>query len=227
MQKQKLILNKDKIISIIFLLAVSVPLIMLIIQLAYSKQFDGNKYLMIMVSVLVLMAFFVPAFLEKRFNLNIPSPIYISFLIFLYCSATLGEIRRFYYIYPHWDTYMHFFNGIFLGTLGFSIVYLLNKSSKEVKLTPFFVASFALCFAVTCGVIWEVFEYANDFYLSTNMQKYMLEDGTKLIGQLALKDTMDDLITDVVGTFIPALIGYFSLKKDYKWAKKFLITKNS
>src|SRR5574344_295884 len=196
MKKIKFNKNKDKIISIGFLLAISIPLIMLIVQLAQSREFDGNKYLMIMVSVLVLMAFFVPAFLEKKFNLNIPAPIYISFLIFLYCSATLGEIRRFYYIYPHWDTYMHFFNGIFLGTLGFSIVYLLNKSNKEVNLTPFFVASFALCFAVTCGVIWEIFEYTNDFYLATNMQKYMLEDGTKLIGQLALKDTMDDLITD-------------------------------
>lgn len=218
--------KKETMISTVFLLAVSIPLIVLIIQLITEKNFDGNKFLMIMVSILVLVAFFVPGFLEKKFNLSIPSPIYISFIIFLYCSATLGEIRRFYYIYPWWDTFLHFFNGLILGTLGFSIVYLLIKSDKKIVLTPFFVALFALCFATTCGVVWEIFEYGNDLIFKTNMQKYMFENGKQMLGQAALIDTMNDFVTNLAGSLIPCIIGYFALKKDYKWADKFLIKKN-
>ena len=225
--KQERIKKFDKIISIVFLLAVSVPLIVLIIQLILDKNFDTNKLLMIIVSILVLIAFFVPAFLEKRFNLNIPAPIYVSFLVFLYSSAILGEMRRFYYIYPFWDTILHFMSGIMLGILGFSIVYLLNKETKLVNLSPLFVVIFALSFATTCGVLWEIFEYLNDAILKTNMQKYMLENGTKLIGRIALKDTMNDLIINFIGCLIPTIIGYISLKKERKILNKFLITKNN
>lgn len=215
----------DKLISIFFLVAMIIPLILLIIELIREKDFDQNKLVMLVVSILVLIAFFIPSILEKKFRLNIPAPIYISFLIFLYSSAFLGEIKRFFYIYPHWDTILHFSAGLMLGILGFSFVYLLNKGLKSIALSPFIIALFSLCFATTLGVIWEFFEYGMDFYFGTNMQKYMLENGTKFVGQFALKDTMDDLIINFAGSIISTSIGYFSIINNKKWAKDFLITK--
>ena len=44
------------------------------------------------------------------------------------------------------------------------------------------------------------------------MQKFMLEDGTALIGREALSDTMTDLFVDALGAFIMSVIGYISLK---------------
>ena len=89
-----------------------------------------------------------------------------------------------------------------------------------MKLSPAFVSLFAFCFAVTLGVFWEVYEFTFDGILGINMQKFMLEDGTQLIGRAALFDTMKDLIVDMVGAFIVSLSGYFFMNEEKDWLKK-------
>jgi hypothetical protein len=86
-----------------------------------------------------------------------------------------------------------------LGALGLSVVSLLNQSEAiTVSLSPVFVALFAFCFALSLGVVWEIYEFIIDGLLHTNAQKYALESGEPLIGQAALMDTMKDLIVDGV-----------------------------
>ena len=52
------------------------------------------------------------------------------------------------------------------------------------------------------------------------MQKFALENGTKLIGRAALTDTMVDLFVDAVGAFIMSVIGYISLRYNKGWIEK-------
>ena len=80
---------------------------------------------------------------------------------------------------------------------------------------------FALCFAVTVGVLWEIYEFSFDGLLGLNMQKFRLEDGTQLIGRAALQDTMKDLIVDVVGAATVVAWGYLHSKRNEKKAKSF------
>ena len=104
---------------------------------------------------------------------------------------------------------------------------LLNKAKEiPVTLTPIFVAFFAFCFAVTLGALWEIYEFTFDGILGLNMQKFALEDGTQLIGRLALTDTMKDLIVDCIGAFVMSLIGYISLKYKKGWVENLLIRTN-
>ena len=49
------------------------------------------------------------------------------------------------------------------------------------------------------------------------MQKYALENGELLVGQIALIDTMKDLIIDTVGALCISAIGYISLKHKNGW----------
>ncbi|MPN18700.1 hypothetical protein SDC9_166063 [bioreactor metagenome] len=108
-----------------------------------------------------------------------------------------------------------------LGALGFSFVSLLNQSEKvPMNLSPLFVAIFAFCFAVTLGVVWEIYEFTFDGILGLNMQKFMLENGTQLIGRAALADTMKDLIVDAAGALVVSIIGYISMKKQKDWLEK-------
>ena len=44
------------------------------------------------------------------------------------------------------------------------------------------------------------------------MQKFMLADGTMLVGREALRDTMKDIIVDSIGAFISSTVGYISIK---------------
>ena len=101
---------------------------------------------------------------------------------------------------------------------------ILNKHEKvHVELAPIFVAIFAFAFAVSLGVIWEIYEFTFDGILGLNMQKFALENGTQLVGRAALTDTMEDLIVDCIGAFTMSTIGYISLKYKKGWIEKLLI----
>ena len=87
--------------------------------------------------------------------------------------------------------------------MGFSLVYFLNNAENvNISMSPFFVALFSFCFAIMCGVFWEIFEFSLDQIFGTNTQRS------------GLVDTMWDLIVDTIGGFAAALIGYFYLTKD-------------
>ncbi len=171
-----------------------------------------------------ILAMLLPGFLRKRVKLEIPSKMMFAYALFLYCAIYLGEMRSFYYRVPHWDTVLHAFSGMMLGALGFSLISLLNNTKKvPINLSPAFVLIFTVCFAVTVGVLWEVYEFLADIILGTNMQKFMLNDGTALIGNKALFDTMEDLITDFIGAFLVAIVGYVSQKHKKNYLKDFEI----
>ena len=182
----------------------------------------GDYVLMFLQCISGVFAMLIPGILKHKIRLNIPDTMLITYTIFLFCGIYLGEIRNFYYRVPHWDTALHTFSGVALGALGFSIVNLLNKSEFiAFSLSPIFVALFAFCFAVTLGVIWEIFEFSMDYFIGTNTQKWALETGEQLIGQAAIMDTMKDLIVDIIGAFMISGIGFISLKYKKGWLDRF------
>lgn len=180
--------------------------------------------LMLTQCILGVLAFFLPNIISKKTKIVIPSNMYIVYVLFLYGAVFLGEVRNYYYRVPHWDTILHTCSGAMLGALGFSFVNILNKHEKvHVELSPMFVALFAFGFAITLGVMWEIYEFTFDGVLGLNMQKFALGDGTQLIGRAAVTDTMEDLIVDSIGAFTMATIGYISLKYKKGWIDKLLI----
>lgn len=231
--KKKKTNSWDKIITGFVLLALTLSTIFVLIMLMFpsNRVINGeiiktksDYVLMLIQCVLGIAAVFLPSILEKKWKFEIPSIMEILYVIFLYCAIILGEVRNFYYTFPHWDTILHIFSGGMLGALGFSVVSIMNKSKRwHLNLSPSFVAFFAFCFAVTLGVVWEIYEFSFDGLLGLNMQKFALEDGTELIGRLAVKDTMKDLIVDALGAVTVSLIGFISLKYKKGWLKKIII----
>ena len=192
-----------------------------------SVRVKGDYTLMLFQCILGFFAMMLPHRLKRKVGLNIPSAMLIAYAVFLYCAIYLGEVRAFYYNVPHWDTVLHMFSGVALGAIGFSIVSLLNVSEPvSFSLSPAFVALFAFCFALALGVIWEIYEFAADFFLGTNMQKYALENGDLLIGKNALLDTMKDLIVDAIGSLAVSIVGYVSLKYEKGWLDRFSLKRN-
>lgn len=169
--------------------------------------------LMIFQSALGIISLLLPTFIERKLKIDIPNFMEIMFIIFLYAAIYLGEVRSFYYLIPFWDTILHSFSAFMTAALGFFVVDLLN-SDKRVKmmLSPLFLALFAFCFSVAIGTVWEIFEFTVDGLLGVNMQKFMLEDGTQLIGREALSDTMWDIVVDSISAFIMSAIGYCIIK---------------
>ena len=171
-----------------------------------------------------MFALMLPSLIARRLKIVIPSAMIAAYAIFLYCAVYLGEVHLFFYKVHHWDVILHSFSGFMLGALGLTLINFLNKTDRiPMSLAPLFVAIFTFCFAVTLGVIWEIYEFSVDYFFHTNMQKFALEDGTQLIGQAALMDTMKDLIVDCVGALVFSIFGYISLKLKKGWHKKWLL----
>ena len=179
-------------------------------------------------SLLFLVCLMVPKFLEKRGKVNFSNVLLVIYLIVCICHFVLGEIFNFYVHVKGWDSILHTFTGATLAIVSFSIINLLNENDhiKGLKLSPLFVALFAVCFAVTIGVLWEVVEYFADALTGSNMQRYMNSaSGEVFIGRHALKDTMKDLMLDTIGASVFAIIGYFALKHEKNVFSKLSISK--
>jgi len=173
----------------------------------------SDYILMLLQCLLGLFVMTLPSFINRKFSIQIPTFVEVLYYIFLYCAIYLGEVRSFYYLIPYWDTILHAFSGAMLGALGFSLVSMLNREVSEyVRLSPFFIALFALCFAIAFGSIWEIYEFSMDIIFKTNMQKYMTYEGVVLVGNAALSDTMKDIIVNSLSALFVSLIGYTYLK---------------
>lgn len=182
---------------------------------------QSDYVLMFIQCLLGLVVLSLPSILQRKLHMTIPNFIYIMYYIFLYCAIILGEVMNFYYVIPHWDVILHFFSGAMLGALGFILVSQLNDSEKiRVSLSPAFIALFAFCFALSCGAVWEVYEFVFDGVLGLNMQKFITASGETLTGHLALRDTMTDLIVDAAAAALIACIGYARLKADSLFHKE-------
>ena len=228
---------KDKIGLLLFII-LCLCIIYVIIKIATSpsERVNADEYvkvksdyvLMLVQCLLGLAVMMIPSIIERKKAIDIPDNMEILYFIFLYLAIVLGEVRDFYYLIPHWDIILHAFSGSMLASLGFFLVNIFNDSKNiEYHLTPFFIALFSFCFALTAGAIWEIYEYLIDGLLSLNMQKFALADGTELVGRAALADTMEDIIVDALSALAISTLGYFSLKKKDKYKAKHNAETNS
>ena len=122
--------------------------------------------------VLTILLLYVPSWLQVRLRIELPPPLEITILCFIFAAEILGEVNAFYVNVPNWDTMLHTLNGFLAAAVGFSMVILLNDDERlAFDLSPFFLALVAFCFSMTIGVLWEFFEFGADWFFHTDMQK--------------------------------------------------------
>ena len=129
---------------------------------------DLNNALLCLLSLVLL---FAPLFIQNKYEITLPDSLEISIYLFIFSAEILGEINNFYGIIPHWDTCLHTIKGFLATAVGFSLVDLLNKNSKDINLSPFYLCLVAFCFSMTIGILWEFFEYGGDKLMKFDMQK--------------------------------------------------------
>ncbi len=191
-----------------------------------SSNVNTDHSLMLTQCILGVIALLLPIIIERKLKIKIPSSLASLYALFIYAATFLGEVLSFYYKIPHFDTALHTISGAMIAILGLSIISLMNKSDNiPANLSPIFIACFTLCFALALGVVWEIYEFSADAILGSNMQKFALSDGTNLIGRAAVMDTMKDLIVDLVGALVVAIISYISIKHKKGLVEKLLIRK--
>jgi len=147
----------------------------LITTAVIAWTFIDGQYESTFTAVLSLFLFMLPTLVEEGLQIKLPQAMEIASVLFVFCANILGEILEFYTLLPFWDDMLHYTSGFIFAAFGFSLVELFNRNAKfDFHLSPFFVSMVALCFAVTVGVVWEMFEFCADMILHTDMQKDMI-----------------------------------------------------
>lgn len=163
---KELINGSDKKTLAVYLILRFLVIVTMIIQIFHRNWQD------VFLCFLTLVLFVIPFFIDHKFKIDLPTPLEIIILLFIFSAEILGEIQNFYGQISYWDTMLHTINGFLCGAIGFSMIDILNRNEKlHIKMTPIFVAFVAFCFSMTIGVLWEFFEFAGDRFLNMDMQK--------------------------------------------------------
>lgn len=151
---------------------------------------------------------------EKIFKIKLPSLLVASYFIFIIGATVGAELFGLYLNINGWDSILHIYSGALLAM--FAVVLLLNhdKYSKETRVDIVYFFIISVSFAVMIGVLWEIYEYTGDSLFGMNMQITTSYEGVVLQGQAAIYDTMKDLIIDLIGAVIGAIISIYSLKNN-------------
>ncbi|MEQ8156659.1 MAG: hypothetical protein ABRQ25_17595 [Clostridiaceae bacterium] len=158
--------KKDKVTFAVYVF------LRIFVMAAMITQFFNKNYENVFLCIVTLVLFILPDIIEIKFRVELPGVMEVMIILLIFAAAILGEIYRYYLIFPLWDDILHGLNGFLAAAIGFSLVDILNRNEKiTFKLSPFFVALVSFCFSMTIGVFWEFFEFAMDMIFKFDMQK--------------------------------------------------------
>lgn len=217
--------KKEKVFLYIIFIITSLCLINCIYSLIVNYPDQIIKLILSSLGCIFMIVLIIfPLFFGKKTKFIIPNSMYILFIFFCFCGIVLGDVNDFFGKFDPFDELLHFTSGIILCVFGFIIVNTINSQNNGFKINPIFVAICAFCFATTLGVCWEIFEYSCDEFLGTNMQTYLettsssfpKDTDVPLVGHIALKDTMTDILLNAAGGILVCSVGYFDIKHQKK-----------
>ena len=149
-----------------FYVVLRAMVVLTLIRCLFTRSYESAA-----TCILVLVLFLLPALIEDKLDLTIPPLFEAIIFAFIFAAEILGEINHYYVRIPGWDTILHTINGFLFAAVGFSLIYLLNRGSKNFNVSPFYMAVVAFCFSMTIGVVWEFFECGMDLFFNMDMQK--------------------------------------------------------
>ena len=169
--------------------------------------------------ILVLLLFLVPAIIEDKMDLSIPPLFQAIIFAFIFAAEILGEVDHYYVKIPGWDTMLHTINGFLFAAVGFSLIYLLNRDSRDFNLSPLYMTLVAFCFSMTIGVIWEFFECAMDQFFNMDMQKDFIVTAINSVSLdpqnsgevIHVKDIVETVVTTSSGEVTTIENGYLDV----------------
>ena len=196
--------SKLKKVNKIITNIVRVFIIILSIFMIYKENYDNLGIL-----ILTMLLTFYEIIIEKCFKIELSEKLKISLTIFIFSAQVLGTVLDFYGKFSWWDTMLHTVSGIIFFLVGETLIKQINKKTTDVNISLVIIILFSICFSLTTGVIWEVFEFFIDTTLGQNMQ---ITEG--LYGRNAILDTMIDLISLIIGTIFITIINIYIEKKN-------------
>ena len=191
--------NKLKKINKVITNAIRVLIIILIVFMAYKRNYE---YASILIITMVLT--FYEAFLNKILKINLSEKLKISLILFIAGAQIFGTVLEFYHKFLWWDTMLHLVSGIIAYFVGETVIKQINEKTTKANISIIIIIAFSIFFALASGVAWEIFEFVVDISLGQDMQ---ITEG--LSGRDAVMDTMIDLISLTLGIIIISAVDIY------------------
>jgi len=157
----------------------------------------------------------IPTLVRRKVHIVVPWE--VTFFIGLTLFLHIGGYSYHWYLdlYPYYDKFAHLIASITVALLGFLAVLITMRVSTNLQLERWEIFFFIVIFTLAFGAIWEIWEFTMDTLVGTYLTKPLQQGNT---------DTMIDLITDLGGGIIVAVMGTFYLKRKSAndWADTFL-----
>ena len=90
-----------------------------LVLVALVRQLMRGSYESAFFCILTLLLLYVPSWLQVKLHIELPPPLEITILCFIFAAEILGEVNAFYVVIPGWDTMLHTINGFLAAAVGF------------------------------------------------------------------------------------------------------------
>ena len=222
-QKQRTLHDSlQRIYVVLFILTIGIG-VGNIVYLLYQPNITANALFFCAIQYVVILAILtIPVLLRRRFMIQIPLIITVICALFGFVTMIMGDGLNFYGRFTWWDSVLHLFSGCVLAFVGLWIISIMFENSNQVVLgNKAFLAFYVLLFGLSCGAVWEVCEYAYDAFCGTNTQQFMATttasitsaDDIPLCGHEALRDTMSDMILNLLGSLLVSVFVFLRYDK--------------
>ncbi len=136
---------------------------------------------------------FIPSLLRKNYSISIPwiLEFLIFFALFLH---TAGGVLGLYGKYENWYTLTHFVSTFMLAVVSLTLIYIMHTYWDGLTMDIRAIMVFTIFVAIFLGAMWEIMEWSTDQIFGTHEQN-------------GLDDTMKDLVMDMAGAMIAAMLG--------------------
>ena len=101
------------------------------------RQLMLHNYESFFLCVLTLLLLYVPSWVQVELRIELPPPLEITVLCFIFASEILGEINAFFIVIPFWDTILHTLNGFLAAAVGFSMSSITSASAARKTVNIF------------------------------------------------------------------------------------------
>lgn len=140
---------------------------------------------------------FAPEILTRTHGVRLDglTGLWIAVVVFLHTLGMAGP----YETIQWWDHLTHTLSAALVATIGYAAVREIDKHDPGVSFPPLFRFVAVVVFTIAAGVSWEVLEFLGRVGARSLGQQPILV-------QYGLTDTVLDLVFDVVGAILAALL---------------------
>ncbi len=170
---------------------------LLMVGMIPYELFRGG-YVFAVLIVVAVIASLVPSVVERNYNISLPFELDLLVTLSLFLHTFIGEGLQFYNKYWIWDKLLHLYGSAVIAIIAFVVVYSFHYTRK-LRLTLPMIMLITFCFVMAMGALWEIGEFLVDVTFGKNAQK-------------GLTNTMWDLINDLFGGVIVAVLGALYVK---------------